>query len=512
MNRIRSFIAGILTFLRIRRPAAGLEVSDQVVRLVYARRKVWQLSAVRLAPGVIESGRIKDRKAFIEALGQLKEKVLGRSRRKRIDVVLCPSSIPAFTQVFSLPGGQGKEFSEAVTLNMAMASPMEAGKAYEDWQAIGRDERTFQTEIFSAFMERAAVDEMVDALFDAGFVTVSVESRELALARVLRAKAAGVDPAKSYVFVSVDNIGIDFLIIRHGNLYFNYSEPWRDIADEKGEIPLPKLAETLTASVRRVVAFYRERSSDPIAAVILASAALDEESAVAIASAVSAPVVRLTLVVGQAISPEWLAAVGSSLRETETAVRGREINFMGEASQDRFLSTQFSEFLEFWRVAIPVALGLLVGTFLLTDLFLISTKQSIEVRSNFNVGGPQSAEIKALTASSTQFNQMVALVQSVEGSLGSPGPMFAEVTRIAQANQVTVDRIDFASGGAPIVLAGVASAENDIIAFKAAVAGSPDFSSVSLPLTSLRTTGNTFSFSMSFYYTPSSTAVVNPDK
>jgi hypothetical protein len=493
----------LLTLLHVRAAAAGLEVSDQVVRLVSFDGRTWQLYAVRLAPGVLTNGKVIDREAFMSALAELKEKAQGRRKGRTMNVVVCLSSAEIFTQTFSLPAVNDKELAQAIALNLKMASPSEGDTSYADWQLLGRDEETAQVKVLAAFVERAVVDGVAGALFDAGFLPMGVESRALVLARMLRKKGAGVDLAKSYLFVNVDNSGLDFLIIRGGALSFEYAEPWRDLTDEKGEIAVARFKETLTANTRQVVNFYHQHWSEPLGAVILSTPTLVDAAEEAIAEAASAtPVERLTLVMGQPISPEWLVALGASFRGGRREKEKREINLLGEPSQDRFREEQLLYFLRFWRVALPVALGLLILTFGTADFFLRSTKSGIESRSDFSLGTAQKTEIATLEASAKSFNQSVTLVAAAENAIQPKGAFLDAVAAVAAANHVAVNHIVFQSPTTPATLSGSGLTQNDVVAFEAALRGIPGVSAVNLPLTGIQTSGNTVSFSMTFLYAP----------
>ena len=493
----------LLSLLRVRMNAAGLEVSDQVLRLVNFNRKSWQMHAVRLEPGIVESGRIKNREAFIAALVALRAEVLGKEKAtKKMSVVLCMSSAQTYTQLFSLPLVQNKDLEKAVELNLQMASPLEAGEAHAGWQIVEREKDKPQLQILSAFMDRKMVDEMVSALFDAGFLVMAVESRALALTRMLREKGAGIDAAKSYLFISIDDAGIDFLIIRNGALYFEYTNAWRDLMDEKGEIAASKFEATLAAGVRQVVNFYNQHWAEPLGAIILSTAAFEAEAEKAIASNAPVPTVSLTLVMGQPISSEWLTALGCSLRESGRKAEDREISFLGEDSEDRFREEQLLHFMRFWRAVVPVTLALLVIVFIAADAFLMNTKSEIESRSDFNIGGGEGSSVAALQASAKNFNQLVALVAAAENA-GSPKNVFlGEIVDLATEDHVTITHLSFQSFGAPISLSGTAQAEDDALAFKTALENDSSFGAIDLPLTGIQTNGNILSFSMTFTYTP----------
>src|SRR5271167_4788222 len=103
MNRLQFAFQKFLAFLRIRTIVAGLEVSDQVLRLVYFNGKIWQLTAVRLEPGILENGKIKDREKFLAALNALKTQSKVGGGKKKISVVTTLGSVNAYSQVFKLP-------------------------------------------------------------------------------------------------------------------------------------------------------------------------------------------------------------------------------------------------------------------------------------------------------------------------------------------------------------------------------------------------------------------------
>lgn len=498
---MKKIFENILSLLRVRQTAGGLEVSDQAVRLAYFDGKIWQMHAIRLEPGTMERGKMKDRAAFVAALTALRAKIGGGKKAKKMNVVVCLSSIEAYTQVFSLPMVQGEDLEKAVALNLQMASPLAVDEAYSGWQIVGRDEGTVKLEILSVFIERKMVDEVTDALFEAGFIVTAVESRALALTRVLREKGAGVGVAKSYLFVDIDDSGLDFLIVRNGALYFEYATPWRDLMDEKGEILVAKFETALAASIRQVMNFYSQHWSDPVGAIIFSAMALEAEAEKAITENAPLPPSRLTLVMGQPVSSEWLTALGCSLRGARLETKDQEVNLLGEDSRDRFHEEQLLSFMRFWRVLVPITLGILALTFAAAAIFLMDTRQGIEARSDFSLGNQQASGIASLEALATAFNRSVALLAATEGAMSSKEIILKEVMDLAAANHVTVDHLSFQSFGAPISLSGSAAAEDAVVAFKTALQNNPHVSAVNLPLTGIQTNGSTVIFSMTFVFT-----------
>jgi hypothetical protein len=503
MNKIQSIFQKILSFLRVRSIAGGLEVSDQVLRLVYFNGNTWQMAAQRLAPAILEKGRIKNIDAFIVSLRELKAKIpVSRDKNKKMSVVVSLSSVNIYSQVFTLPILDGGELESAISLNIQTLSPVDASETYSGWQMLGRDEVNLRLEISVAFIERILVDEMEQALFKAGFLTVGVESRALALVRILREKGAGVDINKSYLLLNIDNSGMDFLIVRNGHLYFEYTNQWMDIADEKGQISTEKFEETLSASIKQVTNFYNQHWPEPLAAVILSAAAFKEQAEKAINTAGSIPIINLTLVMEQPISSEWLVALGCSLRGFNANIHDKEVNLAGESATNTFRKEQLLHFISFWRVLVPVVLSLIIIMFVLTDNFLMITKQGIESQSSFSQQQGSLAQISALQASSTAFNQSIAVIQHIEAQQAPKYPVIAVLNGHALANGVQINHISFQGAGTALLLSGIAQTEDQVIALKAAIASDPYFGPVDLPLSGIQLVNGAYSFSMTFTVSP----------
>ena len=488
----------ILSFLRVRSTAGGLEVSDQVLRLVYFDGKTWQMTAIRLEPGTLENGKIKNRDAFVTALSGLKAKVLGTKSKKKMNVVTAFSSVNVYSQVFTLPIIEGENLEKAVALNVQMMSPVDAAQVYSGWQLVGRDEAALKLEIAVAFIDKALVDEMTEVLLLAGFITVGIESRPLALMRVLREKGSGIDTGKAYLLVNIDNSGLEFLVVRKGNLYFEYSNRWAEIVNEKGEVPEGKFEETLSASLRQVMNFYGQHWPEPLSAVILSAVAFQEDAEKAIQSSTSGlPIIKLTLVMGQPVSSEWLVALGSSLRGFRSSGQDKEINLLGEGAADTWGREQMLNFLNFWRVVIPVAFGLLVLTFFLANNFLAGTAEDVASQSGSNLGG-QSGEVATLQASSTAFNQSIARFAAIEAGLQPKYKVLEALNTIATPLNITLSHVTYGGNGAPVSISGTTSSEDRILALKSAIEADPRFGTVTLPLSAIQQNGTTFSFTMSF--------------
>jgi hypothetical protein len=497
---MKAYLQKILSLLRVSVHPDGLEVSDQVLRFAYFYRNTWQMEGVRLAPGIMEKGTIKDAPAFAAALHELRAKLPPAKREKRmLNVFVAMSSVNMYSQVFTLPFMEKGDLDKAIKLNIQMISPVDISRAYFGWQLLDRNEITLRSEIAAAFADKAIVDAMTQALYTAGFVTVGVESRALALVRTLREKGSGVDKKQPYLLVDVDSAGVDFLIVRNAALYFEYATSWGDIADEKGQIVVTKFEEALSLSMRQVLNFYSQHWPEPLAGVILSAVAFGDEAARAIQASSTLPLIPFTLTATeQQIPLEWLVAFGCGLRGLHTDLKDKEINLSGDGATDAFHEEQMIDFLVLWRVIVPVVLGCLVVIFVLADNFLGIAKSNIESSAGFTQKGSGLAEIAALTASSTAFNQSVALVANAEAQINHNYLMIADINAIATANNITISNISFQSTSTPILVTGSAPSETQIAAFRDAIQSDPHFGTVNLPLLNIQANGGLYTFSMSF--------------
>ncbi|MEK7212680.1 MAG: hypothetical protein AAB686_03305, partial [Patescibacteria group bacterium] len=149
------------SLLRISPLVGGLEISDSVLRFTRFDGERWQVAALRLPPGLIEEGNIRNHGQVVEALRALRAQILGSSRSpKKINVVLSLSSVSIYSQVFSLPVIEGENLEKAIQLNVQMVSPAESAQTYSGWQRVGEDQQTVRLEILSAFIKKAVVDEL----------------------------------------------------------------------------------------------------------------------------------------------------------------------------------------------------------------------------------------------------------------------------------------------------------------------------------------------------------------
>ena len=477
----------------------GLEITDHLIRFAYFNGKTWQLHAVRLDEDVLEKGKIKNREQFVASLAAVKAAVPGAaSKNKKIDVTVALGESAIYNQVFSLPFVEGGGFEDAVKLNMQMASPVDIGQLYSGWEISGRDQKLGRVDVLGAFSDRGLIDEMTWTLFEAGFISSAMESKALALARLFRTEGSGIDPVASYVLANVDDAGLDFLIVRAGKLYFEYGTPWRDITDAKEGITMEKFTATLGINLRQMLNFFLQHWPGAIAGTVISGSVFVDETKKVAEEVLGVPAFPLVLQTYGDVASEWFVAIGASLRNIDEKGERAEVTLLGEGAQETFEKDKVLRFVAFWRLSMPIIFAILVGMFVLTDVFLTQEKNKILSGSVNALSASQNQDVVSLRAEAANFNESVSLLASVQASQDFKYLMIQDITQLAATNNVTISQFSFAGYGSPATLTGQAQSQAQILAFQGNIQADPRFGKVTLPLTGIQSSGGSYTFSMTF--------------
>lgn len=490
----------LLRFLRARPLVGGLEISDAALRFAEWTGDKWITASLRLPPGLVENGKIKDREQFLAALRELHLEIAGPQKtHKKIGAVVSLSSIDIYTQTFSLPVIEGENLERAIQLNIQIASPIAASETYSGWQIVGEDKDAVRLELLFAFINRDLVDEMISALRTANFVPHSLEPRGLSLARVIRQLGEGFNPARPYIVLSIDESGLELLVIRRAQLYFQYFTPWADIYGGERQISQEAFDAAIVRSLHQVMNFYRSHWSEPLGDIYLITPGLREEVTRVIGENFSFNVLDLQLK-GISVTPDWLAAFGAALRGISRPNLDREMTLLGISAQEEFRREQILNFLEFWRVLMPTSLGLLLAVFVLAETFLIRLNKNLDTRAAEIVRSDRSAEIKGLQTQAEEFNRSVALIQNALGESRARFEPAAKVNDLLRKREIVLLRFWDQGSSLPIIVNGRARTEADIRDFAEELGKSGEFQNINLPLSEIRQAADGVQFSVTFKF------------
>ena len=505
--KISLLVTALLNVLKVRSTIGGIEISDSVLRFALFNGKDWKLAGLRLPPGIIVGGEVKDRAQFVAALSALRREIFGSKdfRRRKIDVVVSLSSVNIYCQVFSLPMVEGENLEKAVHLNIQMVSPAESSETYAGWQLVGKDQKTLRLEILSAFIDRKIVDVITRALGEAGFVIHSIESRALSLTRLLREASEGFDPEKPYLVLALDSSGLELLVIRKGNLHFQYFNSWRDIQGEDRTISRELFRAAIVRNVNQVLNFYKSHWAEPVSAMFVSAGSLKEEIAEIVRSNFPLKILEVRLRIKQAVSPDWFVALGSGLRSLVSHRKDEDISLLGLSAQEEFRRHQLLQFFEFWRLAIPLALSFLFAAFLASEIFLSRMSTSLASRVEFAASSGQAKEIASLQTRVQEFNRLTTLIRVAEQTTSDKILLLARVGDLLTPHGTTLQQLYFQGETAPILLKGWAESREQIFTFKKTLDEHPEFQGVSLPFAEIKPGAHGLSFSVNFTIVPEKT-------
>lgn len=487
-----------LAFLRARTKVGGLEISDTAIHFAYFKGKELRVVGLRLPPGIMENGEVKNYGQLVEALKKLRQQIPSDfPRRNYIEAVVTLSSIRIYIQVFTLPLIEGENLEEAIQLNIRMISPIELSQAYTGWQLVGRNESEFKLEILAAFANKMFIDQIDALLEESGFSATAVESGALSLVRLLRERAVGFESDKFYLLVSINDRGLQFLIVRRSQLHFEYFNSWKDIQGDKKEISWLDFEAAIKRNIHQVLNFYGTHWPEPFTKVFLLTNSFGEEISEIIRKNFSLTVNELRSNIEESIGREWFEVIGSALRAETARSQDRDINLFGVTVQEEFRRRQIVDFLKFWQVLVPSVLGVLSIVLVISYVFLANMRSSLESRP-FSVADKRTEEIRSLQSQIDEFNRSVSIIFSVQNSLKPRTAVADKIVSLSGPGRLTINSLRLQRGDAAGLLSGEVKSQDELLNLKNALAADPMFKSVNLSLSDIRPTSNGISFTINF--------------
>lgn len=464
---------------------AGLQITDSSLRYVELKPNgkstplVVADRSLRLPPGIMENGRIKDRGAFLAALRSLKRLIALNSKRK-LNVILTVPAGNVYAQSFSVPKLSGVALEEAVKLNLQVISPNPLDKTYYSWKIVGGQlQDSNQMEILGVFALRELVDELSSVVEEASFGIAAIEFSGLSFVRILNSLGIA-EPSVTYLLIKLTQDGLVFMIIKNEELYFNYFHSWGKIAYENGSIPVSSALDIIKTESQRIMNFYYSHRGEQIKDIILISPVLSVQIADLIKS--EYPTLKLSMV--DSSKSNFHGALGAALRGLIPRIQDEDINLMGAKVMNAFWRDQVFNFIAIWRNTVLLVMGFMIIVFATADLFLI--KQSEEISMAAAIDQKSAAgELETLRSKAEEFNTLVASALKARDLTRRITPFMNNLNSIASENGVTFPHIGFSVAGLTINLSGAAPAQDKIINFKNKLAAVSNVAAVSLPLSGI---------------------------
>lgn len=501
-----SFLQGVKTklnhlphLLGAVRLVGGLEISDSGLRYVWREGGEWKLLSQRLPVNVITNGIVKDEGLLLEALKILKKQVnKGHTAFHIVPVIVSLASSEVYMQSFRLPNVRPEELEKSIQLNLQMVSPSPLDEVYSGWQTIFRSEDQYNYEILGAFLKRPIADKLEEILKKARFRPVILESRALAIARALRELGSDNPSDEASLLLLIDDEGIDFLVLRQGQMYFEYLQLWKDLYGADHKLSVEEFSEALIRSMHQVMNFYDQRWKDPLKNIFILAHSLGDQVQSVISKNFNINTRLFVLKSGVTLGTEWYAGLGSALRGEKPRRYDGEISLLGRSAQEEYRWERLLEFFNFWGLLVPLSLILTMGA-IFGARYIV---QEEEVRSSevlSRIGSPQQIEVlDKLETEARVFNEKADIIRSIVSNGNNRTVPFEKIMNIAIANDIKVARLASDRGDNIYTITGSSNSQDKIIDFKNVLSASKEFEGVNLPPSSIRRdpqTG-THSFSM----------------
>lgn len=477
--------------------AGGLVLSDSSFKYLKLDAGRPKQVSLRLPPGLVEDGRIKNRSAVAAALRQLKNNI-EPSRRKKTAVVVSLENSLVYSQIFTLPYLEGKALKEAALLNLQIISPLDIKRSYYGYEIVDQamiDGR--QLEFLGAFIPSEVVDEWTDVLREVGFTVAAIEFQALGLVREL-VHLAKLDPRQPYVALAVSSEGVDFIVIKNNHLYFDYFYSWKFIQGENRQIAWDDFIQMIIREMEKVLHFTASRFGAEVNQVYLITQGLSEEIKQALRAGLPKIRVEELIVNSHRLSPGWIEALGAARRGQVPRSRDNYISLSAISVLEEYYQNQTLNMLALWRNIFTITFAFFILVFGVSDLFLRQIDMDLREKNQITLTSPEAAEFETIKERAEEFNKLVRLVGEAKRSEKQISPLLAAFKDQSAKNGITLTRITIQSLDQTAVLNGLAPSQAAIVKFKNELSSLPQISEVNLPLASLvPAEDGWFSFSMS---------------
>ncbi|MDD4931326.1 MAG: hypothetical protein PHG66_04265 [Candidatus Colwellbacteria bacterium] len=476
------------------RIAGGLSVDDSAIRYYRAEDGKVHMFSLRIPPGIIEGGKIKNKDMAVAALKDLRA-MMG-AQGKTLDVVVALSSNVVYSQFFSLPQLDAAGTKEAAELNLQMISPINIAQSYHGYQMIGETAGGVGYEFLGAFSLSSTIDDWIAAIKESGFLPVAIEFQSLSVVR-----AAGVtgklSKDTSDLIIDISSEGVDMMVVKNGNLYFDYFYSWKGIQGEDKSISFDKLEQNITAEAGKVMNFSLSRFGSEVRNVIVNADDLSDKIVEAVKRQFTrVKVEKLSISEGR-LKSSWVGAFGASLRGSLSRSEDTMISLGPVSAIKEYDQGQIMDMVSLWGKIFIGAMVFLVFIAGAGDLLLRSNRLNIAQQSIRGLSQNELIEFNLLSSQSIDFNRSVALVAEARRGETGISPFLEKLSKLNP--DIRFGKISIPSTIQPVTINGTAPSADSVSKFHKALAGLKGISDIQFPLSSLVNSpdGRT-SFVMSF--------------
>lgn len=462
----------IISLLAREEPIAGLEISDDCLRLAFLEPNkktsgyiIKFLTEQKLEDGIISEGAVKDTSRFVEAL-----KKLVAESNSGIRYII--ASIPAnriYSKILYFPRMlEEKKIKESIRLAMSFQFPVSLDESYLDYYELPEQSpqnNEFRREIFLAAGPKAVIDDYILTFKSAGLNPVAIEPHYQSFLRTADL------PAGETVLIRIDaKKSIGALIVKDGVLRFGRIVPKKFLTEEKTEEELRKISD-----------FYETENETSVNKKI--------------------PLSEIKMIAGfehpelKNQKSEWLTAVGAALRGAIPRSQDALLSLMPVGTEEAYdyqKAVVFSGFLSNIIIGLSVFFA---AAFFGVWLLMVAIQQNLSSRIETFSLAPPSKESLEIENQARNFNELTKISREIIKIFPRHSVIFDELKPLVPSG-IAITQASFSSGG-KISLAGAARSRIELNSFKKKLEESGSFSDINMPLANLEMREN-IPFSVAF--------------
>jgi len=468
--------------------SGGLSVSDSAIRYIRFNEDgiIEDKASLLLPAGAVSGGRIINNEIVVGALTALRNKIK-ISASNKAEVIFSLESDSIYSQLFTLPPLQDSLFDEAVELNVQAISPIDIKTAYYSYQAVGLSSKDALggRDLLGAFIKSSIADDWISACKIAGLIPVAIEFQTLSIARAIT-ELAQVRENGITMVVSIASEGINFIVIKNNNLYFDHFYPWRLIQEKDKLISIEKLKQVILVETNKVVNFAITKFSGTLSSIRISAEGVSEEIIIAFKKQYPTILVAGITIQGKKAPSLWIAALGAAKRGLLLRSEDTMISLTPQQVIEEYRNNQIIEMISLWRKITAVVLSFFIVVFSLGNLFLRQVLIDSDQQILRGLLPEEEKELNVLREKANEFNSLLTLIKDARVLEKNIYPFISRI--LTAGEDIKITRLSFRDIGSPVELRGSAPSSIAATQFQRRLSEEPNITELRLPIADLVTT------------------------
>ena len=176
-----------MSFFNTKEVAFGLDISNTSLRLIQLRHRfktcqVQLYNEIKLPPGIIDGGEIKNNQIFLDSLNKLIKTRHGHGRLSDEVVAVLPEE-KTFIKFIEINTTDQAEIEIQLKEKLSQAVPLDISEAYFDWQILNQSDCA--TSLLVGISPKKIIDSYVQILTQANLIPTVLEIEAAAIARTI---------------------------------------------------------------------------------------------------------------------------------------------------------------------------------------------------------------------------------------------------------------------------------------------------------------------------------------